>query len=314
MNVQAIIRSGSSQSLEEPPYQLEVDLDAASPTPEETNFYNYISDVIRPCQANLESLRTYPGCGDYIRKAISSPSRESENEAWEVVLPAVAKLRQFYEMALKLDEAFVKAIQFFAQGSVLENLEKYQATAKKLSEILYICAQFDEIKISNPNIQNDFSYYRRTLSKMRMVNPSPQNLVVNDELANRMSLFYAHSTPLTKSLIDSAQGLGSKGVPNGEICDLFAILAAVCYFTVQKNPQAPADYFLRTMVMSIILYDHVNPQGAFIKTSTINMKASVKVIQTRGGSISDSLLGSLKYTTIHLNDETTPKQTKALFA
>lgn len=33
------------------------------------------------------------------------------------------------------------------------------------------------------------------------------NLVVNDELANRMSLFYAQSTPLTKLLIDTAQGL-----------------------------------------------------------------------------------------------------------
>ena len=58
--------------------------------------------------------------------------------------------------------------------------------------------------MGNPNIQNDFSYYRRTLSRMRMSNPGQQNVVVQDELANRMSLFYAHSTPMTKSLIDSS--------------------------------------------------------------------------------------------------------------
>lgn len=30
--------------------------------------------------------------------------------------------------------------------------------------------KFDDLKMNNPAIQNDFSYYRRTLSKMKMNN------------------------------------------------------------------------------------------------------------------------------------------------
>lgn len=78
--------------------------------------------------------------------------------------------------------------------------------------------------MTNPAIQNDFSYYRRTLSRMKMTSgvsfghadiPGdllavyiPQedidsNFAVNNETANRMSLFYAHATPMLKILSDT---------------------------------------------------------------------------------------------------------------
>lgn len=86
--------------------------------------------------------------------------------------------------------------------------------------------------MTNPAIQNDFSYYRRTISRMRINNlsvrntemcrqfDSPEKSVrmlltvffflqadtgneVNNELANRMSLFYASATPMLKTLSDA---------------------------------------------------------------------------------------------------------------
>jgi hypothetical protein len=63
--------------------------------------------------------------------------------------------------------------------------------------------------MSNPSIQNDFSYYRRTVSRMKSgmvilnLKKSKADAVVSDDLANKMSLFFAHATPFTKSLIDS---------------------------------------------------------------------------------------------------------------
>ncbi|KAL3897013.1 MAG: hypothetical protein SGCHY_003705 [Lobulomycetales sp.] len=310
------VLKSSGNTNEEPPYHINhVDLEAASPSERETEFYTYINSVLNPSTSLLESLRSYSGCGEHIRKAISSPSPETEEAAWNAVCPAVGQLKQFYELAMQIDECFGKTLQFLCSGPVLENLEQCQATAKKLADILYISAQFDEIKIGNPSIQNDFSYYRRTLSKMRMSNPAPMNLVVNDELANRMSLFYAQSTPLTKLLIDTAQGLVSKGVSNSEISDCFAIMSAICYYTVQRpEVETKTDYFLRVMVLCIILYDQVNTTGAFHKQSTVNIRASVKVIQSHGGSLVESLMNNLKYATVHLNDEATPKATKALFA
>lgn len=62
--------------------------------------------------------------------------------------------------------------------------------------------------MTNPAIQNDFSYYRRTLSRMRINNvPAEGENEVNNELANRMSLFYAEATPMLKTLVMLQQNL-----------------------------------------------------------------------------------------------------------
>lgn len=54
----------------------------------------------------------------------------------------------------------------------------------------------------NPGIQNDFSYYRRSLAKMKMTNRAG-DIKIKDELANRMSLFFAYPTPMMRVLTDS---------------------------------------------------------------------------------------------------------------
>ena len=68
------------------------------------------------------------------------------------------------------------------------------------------------------------------------------------------------------------------------------------------------------MVGVIILYDHVHPCGAFIKSSHIDIKGSIRVLKDQTPSIVDGLLNALRYTTKHLNDENTPKQVKNLLA
>lgn len=63
-------------------------------------------------------------------------------------------------------------------------------------------------KMKNPSIQNDFSYYRRTLSRLKMSAEHKAQLeaaVVKDELANRMSLFYAYPTPMLKVCISRVE-------------------------------------------------------------------------------------------------------------
>jgi hypothetical protein len=68
------------------------------------------------------------------------------------------------------------------------------------------------------------------------------------------------------------------------------------------------------MVGSILFYDHIDPIGAFAKESIVNIKASVKVIQSHGGAATEPMTNVLKFSTLHLNDEGTPKATKALFS
>lgn len=56
--------------------------------------------------------------------------------------------------------------------------------------------------MKTPAIQNDFSYYRRTIHRHRM-DLTLTTDIMSSELANRMSLFYAHPTPMLKVLSES---------------------------------------------------------------------------------------------------------------
>lgn len=58
----------------------------------------------------------------------------------------------------------------------------------------------------NPAIQNDFSYYRRVLGRMK---DKKQKMKVDEELANKMSFFFAYPTPMMKVMIDSTTSLGT---------------------------------------------------------------------------------------------------------
>lgn len=60
--------------------------------------------------------------------------------------------------------------------------------------------------MKTPAIQNDFSYYRRTITRQRMCDNEfsrRDGKEVSNELANRMSLFYAHATPMLRALSDA---------------------------------------------------------------------------------------------------------------
>lgn len=54
--------------------------------------------------------------------------------------------------------------------SPTQHLETQQALVKQFAEILDFVLKFDDMKMTNPAIQNDFSYYRRTVSRLRLAN------------------------------------------------------------------------------------------------------------------------------------------------
>eukprot|EP00842_Homolaphlyctis_polyrhiza_P002096 jgi/Hompol1/2888/HPOL_005872-RA len=309
--------------------------------------------------ALLAELRAYPGCGEAIRQAISNPGRATEEAAWTVVCPAVAKLRDFYEFSTKIEYLFPRILQYLGTGDVPDNFEKNQATAKKLAELIDFANQFDNLKMSNPNIQNDFSYYRRTVSRMRMNSTQSQSSgVVSDDVANKMSLFFAHANPVTKAIIDSTnvaiqtvcifiekQGTDvlactvstsdfdrsrfsrqstsvfdilTKALSHSGGRDRHSVyLGSIFKLTLLRHRTTQSEsaaFFLRVLVVSAVLYDHVDTTGVFAKTSKINIRSSVKLIQAHGGSNSDALLNALRYSTVHLNDESTPKNVKQVLA
>jgi len=98
-----------------------------------------------------------------------------------------------------------------------------------------------------------------------------------------------------------------------------AMMANVCQSMV-ANKKFASDatnmFCLRAMTGAIILFDQVDSLGAFHKKTPINIKGAVNTlkvyINSPNASSTDGLLNALRFTTVHLNDPTTPNATKAL--
>ncbi|KAJ4935883.1 hypothetical protein JOQ06_017410 [Pogonophryne albipinna] len=258
-----------------------LDFEHAQPTEAETAVWNQVSAVLEEAHGILAELQSYNGAGQEIREAIQNPGDLAlQEKAWNAVCPLVAKLKRFYEFSLRLENAL---------RSLLEALTS---------------PPFDELKMTNPAIQNDFSYYRRTISRNRLNNQQLEaENEVNNEMANRMSLFYAEATPMLKTLSNATTKFVSenKTLPIEDTTDCLSTMACVCRVMLE-TPEYRCRFTntdtmlfcMRVMVGVIILYDHVHPVGAFAKTSKIDMKGCIKVLKEQPSNSVEGLLNALR--------------------
>ncbi len=161
--------------------------------------------VLGGAEAVLAQLGAYEGCQAHVQRAISAPTDENLAAAWDVLKPAVAKLKTFFDYALELEGAFPDLLAPLCgvgkPGSA--RLQSQQALAKQLGALLDFVIRFDHIKMNTPSIQNDFSYYRRSMARMKVQQHADLADTLSDEAANRMSLFYANHTPVMSMLVQA---------------------------------------------------------------------------------------------------------------
>ncbi|TMS18471.1 Protein FAM49A [Larimichthys crocea] len=284
-----------------------LDFEHAQPTEAETAVWNQVSAVLEEAHGILAELQSYNGAGQEIREAIQNPGDLAlQEKAWNAVCPLVAKLKRFYEFSLRLENALRSLLEALTSPpyAPMQHLEREQALAKQFAEILHFTLSFDELKMTNPAIQNDFSYYRRTISRNRLNNQQLEaENEVNNEMANRMSLFYAEATPMLKTLSNATTKFVSenKTLPIEDTTDCLSTMACVCRVMLE-TPEYRCRFTntdtmlfcMRVMVGVIILYDHVHPVGAFAKTSKIDMKGCIKVLKEQPSNSVEGLLNALR--------------------
>jgi len=132
-----------------------------------------------------------------------------------------------------------------------------------------------------------------------------------------MSFFFAYPTPLMKVLIDTT----TKIKDNERLVDGLSFLADVCTKNLidyekmreEMDNQDLSLLLLCTMAGCIILVDHLDTNGAFYAKSKIKIKTGVqKLIDFQEYVDVNFLINSLRFTTLHLNDEQTLPQVKRL--
>ncbi len=227
---------------------------------------------------------------------------ETEALAWAALQPSVEKLRTFFEFSLELETIVPELLTLLCDPScdgndgvslsrvgLFERLDQHQALVKQFAKILDFVLKFDEAKMTTPAVQNDFSYYRRTIQRNRSSLPHPstpddlqrlheqrqqQQPSLPVDLANKMSLFFAHATPLLNKLVDVTGGFvgSANAAVAGNTTDMLGVVAKVCQ-KMLENPDLKTrlrsaetkSFIRRVMVATVILYDHVHATGAFAK-------------------------------------------------
>jgi len=179
---------------------------------------------------------------------------------------------------------------------------------KQVADVFDFILRFDDLKMAMPMIQEDFSYYRRTLHR--------RNITIRDEL-NRMSLFFAYPTPMMNVVNETTVKFLSQdsSVPRDNVTTALATMANICQemiFKKQFNQDVTNMFVLRAMTGAVILFDHLHSVGAFSKRSPINIKGAITALKSYQGGSTDGLLNGLRYTTIHMNDPETPASIRQL--
>jgi len=269
--------------------------------------------ILSQTSALLDSISKYSGCEEPIRKALNEPGPKTETAAWEAVSKAVDKLHDFYQLSLQLDQLWPQMLlSLCQQQDPVKAVGDRLATTKQLAMIFDFVFHFDEAKMINPAIQNDFSYYRRVLGRMK---DKKQKMKVDEELANKMSFFFAYPTPMMKVMIDSTGAINKAEGP--KLIAGLSQVANLCLQNITHNSGDSSNTILLLCCMTgcIILVDHLrNPEGAFDKKSPVQIRECINLLKSGTTQSTDFLLNSLRFTTLHLNDDTTMPAIKKLLS
>jgi len=259
----------------------------------------------------LDLLNNYRGCNTVIQKAITS--KEFEEEAWDVLIPSVENLKLMYEFSQEIAAVAPRLLAPLCKSADEEGtLVDQTALAKLLCDLFNFILQFDDKKMINPHIQNDFSYFRRSMAKLKSSNRTK----IPEDVANKMSLFYAYPTPMMYMLTQLVKD--QQGISSDEIISGLSLFANVCLDMVEKNIFDNPNlniFCLRAMTASIILVDHIAVEGVFCRKSPVNIKNAIITLRDKQDELTtNGLINALKYTTKHLNDQETPNTIKNLLA
>jgi hypothetical protein len=250
------------------PSDVVVDFDKIE-TPEgpEGELFHTGMEVLDQAQTILTVCDAYKGNAELIRQAMQNPHNEAIQVAmFEGMFPNVERIRSFYTLAKRIDDIGSKLVVNFIDTQTFT-----PGLLKMFAAILTVSLKFDRSKMMHPEIQNDFSQYRRALQKHQRHPGVP----VGDTEANNVSLFIAQATPIITSLSGTLEGLQRQG---RDVQKFLADFAHICCAFVMREKSHNTEHAvlaLSAMTVAFILYDNITQHGVFGKGSQIDVKTCV---------------------------------------
>eukprot|EP01091_Cochliopodium_minus_P015441 TRINITY_DN54_c1_g1_i1.p1 TRINITY_DN54_c1_g1~~TRINITY_DN54_c1_g1_i1.p1 ORF type:complete len:307 (-),score=71.36 TRINITY_DN54_c1_g1_i1:125-1045(-) len=279
-----------------------IDLENPKPSENEKVVHSKFEEILSHSELILEKIKSYgDGCKELIRVSISENNPTNEHAVWERLIPNVETLKGFYEYSQQLTKSFPQLIEELCNTE--QTIIEKQALAKQLGLTLDFALRFDDIKMKTIAIQNDFSHFRRTSNGAKIKGIDIQ-IDLKDDLANRMSLFYASPTPIMTCLVNSfTEFMKTSKLDFQHVTQTIATISNVCAEMVKggKYEKSATNLFcLRTMTGCILMFDNIEKTGAFSKKSPINIRNCVGALKESKEDV-EPLLNAIRYTSKNLS-------------
>jgi len=272
-------------------------MENAKPTTSEQATYKTIEQVLQESKDAMQRIEEYKGCQELARKAMATPTKENELQAFQGLLAAVDDISIFYHQAKTLEANLPRLWSALCETKEGKHtLSDQQALARQLADVFDFALRFDQTRMMRPNLSNDFSYYRRLLPKFSK-NP---DIKVKDDEASGMALFTADHIPMMSCLAKATQRFVDDQRSDEAVTRVLATMSNSCMKMIRSKKFTKRDtnlFCARAMTGAIVLYDHVAAEpGVFGKRSLVQVRNCVMLLK-KDFPLQTALINAIRYST-----------------
>lgn len=276
-------------------FKIFIDFEGAatqSPSEEEKQLIEEVENTLKRSSELLDFVKDYGvGGKDAIYASTTSPGdQEKQDLAWNKIVPMIRQLLACKnlsdEMCLVVPKLLAKLWRS-GEEPVVQSFEKNPGSVVQLGKILDITMRFDDLKMAAPSMQNDISYIKRQITvKMRKGEIDENETEITTDNMNELAMFFIHPSPMMKKLIETVTNFFKELSPSGktEPLDIIVSFAKVCIKILDSDMR---DKFQQRTTISLVeriltaltlLYDHLSPNGVFVKESPIDIRYVVDIL------------------------------------
>jgi len=231
----------------------------------------------------VKEVSNYQSNQDEIREAMRNPSAENNKVLFDKLGKNVEKLKGFYEFCkddvvtlfqdLRRELARVEEEKLDDE----EKLRQQEVWSKLLAELISFVLQWDQCKMREPALLNDYSCYKREYIRFSESMP-PEQREEFSKISGVLSFWLAQSMPMCKMLGESLKDDSSR--------KLLRDISAFCCSLVKNekfagNNARESDVLcLRCAVGCIILYDGASVEMGAFASKTFETKSICKTLAT----------------------------------
>ncbi|KAH0793996.1 protein FAM49B [Histomonas meleagridis] len=262
--------------------------------------------ILGPSKVIIEHFKQYQDAQDFISRAYREPSEESKDSAWSRVLPLIAFQSQIFNLANKLTDHFIGFLSFIVDlmgngYSSVDALVSEPIITKQFAQCFNIMLEIDEIKMNRPKMLNDLAFFHRVATR-RLDFDQYEDLYTK---SFDMVLFFGNPNPCICKLISAIKNRFQYDFQKLlRSIEVIGKISDICTSMLINHPSENEEtnlLYLRASVGSILLYDHLNPKGAFVNDSSLAIMQTVTVLANYQPK-QMNLINSVKYLSKHYDD------------